>query len=89
MLTSVQLDNRRAEMMHALYERSGRTCGTYTGLWDAFTKEVAANLRDLDYEEVKADCIRAVGGTQSHLAEHHAEACIRIIRNHILGAKWA
>lgn len=89
MLSATQLDNRRAEMMHALYKRSGRTCGTYTGLWAEFAKDVAANVRDTDYDELKAACIEAAKDTQSHMAEHHVEVCIEVCRSFILGAKWA
>ena len=79
-LTSIQLDQRRADMMMALYRNSGRTCGTYTGLWAEFSLDVARNLRDMDWSDLKAACVAAIGGTDSHLAEHHAEACIRTIR---------
>jgi hypothetical protein len=79
-LNQIQLDHRRADMMMALYRNSGRTCGTYTGLFAEFSKDVARNLRDMDWADVKAACVEAIGGTDSHLAEHHAEACIRTIR---------
>jgi hypothetical protein len=79
-LNQIQLDQRRADMMMALYRNSGRTCGTYTGLFAEFSKDVARNLRDMDWADIKAACVKAIGGTDSHLAEHHAEACIRTIR---------
>jgi hypothetical protein len=79
-LDSVALDQRRADMMCALYVNSGRTCGTYTGLWQEFSVDVARNLRDADWDEVRAKCVEAIGKTDSHLAEHHAEACIAVIR---------
>jgi hypothetical protein len=44
-MTPQQLDQQRADMMDALYERSGRTCRTYTGLWDEFALDLAANFR--------------------------------------------
>jgi len=28
----IRIDQQRADMMEALYQRSGRTCCTYTGL---------------------------------------------------------
>ena len=37
-----QLDQQRADMMEALYQRSGRTCGTITGLWEEFALDLAA-----------------------------------------------
>ena len=63
MLTNTELDQRRADFMDVVYERAGRTDGTYTGLWDEFSREVASNLRDLDYSVLRSDLIRAVGGT--------------------------
>ena len=66
-----QLDNRRYEMMEALYERSGRTCNTYTGLWEEFCLDVAANFRDTSYAELHAACITA---TIRHLASKYPGA---------------
>lgn len=83
-LTSVQLDQRRADMMMALYRNSGRTCGTYTGLWAEFSLDVARNLRDADWSDIKDACVRAIESTNSHLPEHHAEACIAAIRTEML-----
>ena len=83
-LSSIALDQRRADMMMALYRNSGRTCGTYTGLWAEFSLDVARNLRDMDWSDLKAACVAAIGGTDSHLAEHHAEACIAAIRAELL-----
>ena len=83
-LTSIQIDQRRADMIMALYRNSGRTCGTYTGLFAEFSLDVARNLRDMDWSDLKAACVAAIGGTDSHLAEHHAEACIAAIRAELL-----
>ena len=83
-LTSIQLDQRRADMMMALYRNSGRTCGTYSGLWAEFSKDVAANLRDVDWSDLKAACVEAINATQSHAPEHHAEACIAAMRAELL-----
>lgn len=85
---SITLDQRRAEMMDALYERSGRTCSTYTGLWEEFCRDVAANLRDTDYAELHAACSLAITETESHLAEKHAQQAIAVCRGFVLG-KWA
>lgn len=79
-LNSIQLDQRRADMMIKLYRKSGRTCGTYTGLWQEFAKDVADHMRDADWAEIRDKCADAIRATNSHLAEHHAEACIRTIR---------
>jgi len=35
-MKSFELDQKRSEMMEALYQKSGRTCSTYTGLWEEF-----------------------------------------------------
>lgn len=83
-LSPVQLDQRRAEMMRALYVNSGRTCGTYTGLWGEFALSVAARLRDIDWHDLRAQCTAAAVATQSHMPEHHAEACIAVIRAELI-----
>lgn len=79
-LSSVELDQRRADMMLALYRNSGRTCGTYTGLWQEFARDVASSLRDADWSDMRAKCADAIRATNSHLAEDHAEACIAVLR---------
>ena len=88
MLNRIKLDQRRADMMDALYARSGRTCCTYTGLWEEFCLEVAANVRDIDYAGLHADCVTAIGQADTHLAEKHAQQCIAVCRQHLLG-RWA
>ena len=83
-MNQATLDQRRIEFLDALYLNSGRTCSTYTGLWQQFSRELAVNLRDGDEQAILADCIAAIGGTESHLAEKHALACIAVIRSHLL-----
>ena len=83
-MTRVQLDQKRADFLEALYQNSGRTCCTYTKLWEEFGRDVASNLRDLDSDELLGDCVRAIGGTESHLAERHAVACMKVIRAKLL-----
>ena len=83
-----QLDQQRADMMDALYAVSGRTCGTYTGLWKEFSGEVSANFRDTDYAELHAACVAAIGETESVLAEKHAQQAIAVCRQFLLG-RWA
>jgi len=75
-------------MMNALYERSGRTCCTYSGLWKEFAHSIAVNFQDTDYSELLAACVAAIGETQSHLAEKHAMQCIAVCRQYLLG-EWA
>jgi hypothetical protein len=83
-----QLDNRRYEMMEALYERSGRTCNTYTGLWDKFAHDIANNTRDVEYEQLFNAVCLAMSDTQSVLVEKHAQQAIQVVRRYVLG-KWA
>jgi len=84
-----QLDNCRHEMMEALYAASGRTCNTYTGLWEEFCFDVAANFRDTGINELHAACVSAIGETESILAEKHAWQCIAVCRRQLLGDRWA
>lgn len=88
-MNRVQQDQQRADMMDALYAASGRTCNTYTGLWEEFCLDVAANFRDTSYAELHAACVTAIGETESVLAEKHAQQCIAVCRRHLLGNRWA
>lgn len=88
MLNRIQLDQRRADMMDALYAASGRTCGTYTGLWDEFCRDVGRNFCDADYVDLFNACVLAIGETESHLGEKHAQQCIQVCRRFLLGEKW-
>ena len=88
-MNRVQLDQQRADMMDALYAASGRTCSTYTGLWEEFSRDVAANVRDTDYAALHAACVTAIGEAESHLAEKHAQQCIAVCRQFVLGGKWS
>ena len=83
-----QLDQQRAEMMNALYERSGRTCGTYTGLWQEFCGDMAANFRDTDYPEMLARVVRAMDATESVMTQKQAQQAIEVCRQQLLGDKW-
>jgi hypothetical protein len=82
-----QLDNQRNVTMEALYERSGRTCGTYTGLWQEYAADIATNFRDTDYEELYDAVCLAMGETKSVLIEKHAQQAIEVCRQYLLG-KW-
>ena len=86
-MNRIQLDQQRANMMDALYQASGRTCGTYTGLWQEFSGEIAANFRDTDYAELHAACVAAIGETESVLAEKPAQQAIAVCRLFLLG-RW-
>lgn len=86
-MKSHQLDLQRANMMDALYAASGRTCSTYTGLWEQFCRDIAANFRDTDYAELHAACVTAIGEADSHMAEKHAQQCIAVCRQFVLG-EW-
>ena len=95
-MTSRQLDQQRADMMEALYQRSGRDDlpvgdarrKTYTGLWDEFCADLAANFRDTDYAELHAKVCKAMDSTDSVMTHKLAQQAIQICRAELLG-KWA
>jgi hypothetical protein len=87
-MNAQQLDQQRADMMDALYERSGRTCCTYTGLWQEFCGDIAANFRDTDYPELLARVVRAMDATESVFSQKQAQQAIEICRQQLLGDKW-
>ena len=83
MLTAVELDQRRAdfmEMLHQHYEAQN----LLTGLWERFAYDAAANLRDLDYNVLRSDLIRAFGSADSELANRYADVAITVLTNHLL-----
>ena len=88
-MNRAQLDQQRSNMMDALYAASGRTCSTYTGLWEEFCLDLAASFRDTSYAELHAACVAAIGETESHLADKHAQQCIAVCRQFLLGERWA
>jgi hypothetical protein len=88
MSEAVKLDQMRADMMDALYERSGRTCGTYTGLWDEFCRDLAANFRDTSYPELLSRVVRAMDATESVMTQKQAQQAIEVCRQQLLGDKW-
>jgi hypothetical protein len=87
-MNAQQLDQQRADMMDALYQRSGRTCCTYTGLWEEFCADIAANFRDTDYPELLARLVRAMDATESVFSQKQAQQAIEICRQQLLGDKW-
>jgi hypothetical protein len=87
-MNAQQLDQQRADMMDALYERSGRTCSTYTGLWEEFCRDIAANFRDTDYPEMLARVVRAMDATESVFSQKQAQQAIEVCRQQLLGDKW-
>ena len=89
MIPASFLDQQRADMMDALYERSGRTCGTYTGLWEEFAHDLAANFRDTSYPELLARVVRAMDATESvMMTQKQAQQAIEVCRQQLLGDKW-
>ncbi len=88
MSEAVKLDQQRADMMDALYARSGRTCGTYTGLWEEFALDMAANFRDTSYPELLARVVRAMDATESVMTQKQAQQAIECCRQQLLGDKW-
>jgi hypothetical protein len=91
------LDQQRADMMDALYERSGRDQlpyghplrSTYTGLWEEFCRDLAANFRDTEYPELLAKVVRAMDATESVMTQKNAQQAIQVCRAQLLGEKWA
>jgi hypothetical protein len=94
-MNRVQLDQQRADMLEALYERSGRDdlpyghplrC-TYTGLWQEFALEMATNFRDTDYAELLDKVVRAIDATESVMTQKQAQQAIEVCRQQLLG-RW-
>jgi hypothetical protein len=86
-MNRVQLDQQRADMLEALYERSGRTCSTYTGLWQEFCRDIAANFRDTDYAELHGKVCRAMDDSESVMTQKLAQQAITVCRQQLLG-RW-
>jgi hypothetical protein len=95
-MNAQQLDQQRADMMEALYERSCRDQlpyghplrSTYTGLWNEFARDLAANFRDTDYPELLARVVRAMDTTESVMTQKQAQQAIEVCRQQLLGDKW-
>jgi hypothetical protein len=83
------LDDQRHEMMEALYRASGRSCGTYTGLWEEFCRDIAANFRDTYYPDLFARVVKAMDATESVMTEKQAQQAIEVCRQQLLGDKWS
>jgi hypothetical protein len=91
-----QLDNRRHEMLEALYAKSGRAAlpkghplrSTYTGLWQEFCSDIGPNFRDADYVALHADVCQAIDDTGSVMTDRQAQQAIAVCRRHLLG-RWA
>lgn len=88
MNSPVWLDQQRVDMMEALYQRSGRTCGTVTGLWDEFARDLAANFRDMPYPELLARVVRAMDESESVMTQKQAQQAIEVCRQQLLGDQW-
>ncbi len=92
-----QLDQQRADMMESLYQHSGRDQlpyghplrSTYTGLWEEFCRDIAANFRDTDYAELFAKVVKAMDATESVMTEKQAQQAIEVCRQQLLGSKWS
>jgi len=85
---TVRLDQARADMMDALYRASGRTCGTYTGLWEEFSRDLAANFRDTYYPDLLDKVVKAIDETESVMSQKVAQQAIEVCRQQLLGDKW-
>lgn len=95
-MTPTQLDQARADMMEALYQRSGRDQlpyghplrSTMTGLWDEFCHDIASNFRDTSYEDLFRRVVKAMDETESVMTEKQAQQAIEVCRQVLLGDKW-
>jgi hypothetical protein len=85
---TVRLDQARADMIDALYKASGRTCNTYTGLWQEFCQDIAANFRDTYYPELLSKVVKAIDETESVMSQKVAQQAIEVCRQQLLGDKW-
>ncbi len=83
-----QLDQQRADMMESLYQHSGRTCGTYTGLWEEFCRDIGAHFRDTYYPDLFEKVCKAMDETQSVMTQKQAQQAIQVCRAQLLGDKW-
>lgn len=91
-----QLDNRRHEMLEALYAKSGRADlpqahplrSIFTGLWQEFCQDLGPNFRDVDYEQLHADVCEAMDNINSIMTPKQAHQAIAVCRGYLLG-KWA
>jgi len=92
----MRIDQQRADMMEALYQRSGREQlpyghplrGTLTGLWAEFSRDIAANFRDTYYPDLFARVVKAMDATESVMTEKQAQQAIEVCRQVLLGDKW-
>jgi hypothetical protein len=84
MLNSTELDQRRADFLDMLYETKGRNDSLYTGLWAEFQQYLADKFRDLDYEILRGDVIRATGGLDGSMAQRNADIAITVITKHLM-----
>jgi len=95
-MTTTQLDQQRADMMEALYQRSGRQelpyghplRGTLTGLWEEVALDIAANFRDTDYATLLDRVVKAMDETESVMTQKQAQQAIEVCRQQLLGDKW-
>ena len=95
-MTTTQLDQQRADMMEALYQRSGRQelpyghplRGTLTGLWEEFTLDIAANFRDTDYATLLDRVVKAMDEAESVMTQKQAQQAIEVCRQVLMGEKW-
>jgi hypothetical protein len=88
MLKATELDQRRADFLELLYQSSGRTNRLYTNLWQEFEQYLAPRFRDLDYETMRDDIVRAVGGTDNDVAKRNADVAIAVMTAHLM-QDWA
>lgn len=87
-------DQQRADMMESLFYRDGRDnpdhpfAFTYTGLWETFCRDIAANFRDTYYPDLFNRVCLAMDATQSVMTQKQAQQSIEVCRQQLLGEKW-
>lgn len=84
MLNTVQLDQRRADFLEHIYQEKGRKNELFTGLWDEFQQFLAANFRDMDYEALRNDIIRATHSLDGSVAKRNADIAITLMIKHLM-----
>ena len=87
-------DQRRADMMESLFYQDGRDNpdhplhNLYTGLWEQFSRDIAARFRDTYYPDLFDRVCLAMDATQSVMAQKQAQQAIEVCRQQLLGSKW-
>lgn len=88
------LDDQRAVMMEHLFMCDGRNdpshphAFTYTGLWEKFALDLAANFRDEYYPELFVRVCKAMNADNPAIVHKKAQQAIETCKQSLLGEKW-